>query len=143
MNPIEIGQAIDNYGIAMVMAIILPLVVWLVRYFVKQSNEDRLHYRKLVTEDMQKLHADSLENANLNKQTIILQKDVAKELEEHNRRSKKAWEKTIESLDVICDRLNDGSPAMMEIKKKLTEYTAKGIIDRRSENKKVKVDKRK
>lgn len=143
MNPIEIGQAIDNYGIAMVTAIILTLVVWLVRYFVKQSNEDRLYYRGVITTDLVKLHKSDEKNANLNNQTIILQKDMAKELEEHNGHSKKAWEKTIESLGVICDRLNGGSPAMVDMKKKLAKYTAKGIIDRRNKNKKVKIDRRK
>lgn len=127
----------------MVTAIILILVVWLVRYLVKQSNEDRLYYRGLITTDLVKLHESDEKNTNLNNQTVILQKDLAKELEEHNGQSKKAWQKTIDSLGLIADRLNGSSPAMVEIKKKLAGYTAKGIIDRRNKNKKVKTDRRK
>lgn len=78
MNPIEIGKAINDYGIAMVLAIVLILVVWLVRYLVKQQTEDRLYYRKLVTNDMKGLHQDNVKNAELNKKSLILQKDILK-----------------------------------------------------------------
>ena len=109
MNPIEIGMAIDNYGIAIVTAIILILVVWLVRYLVKQQTDDRVYYRKLVTNDMKALHADSTKNAELNNQTIVLQKDMIKQLEEHNGFTRQLGEKTVKALEIVCDRLNGGA----------------------------------
>ena len=109
MNPIEIGKAINDYGIAMVLAIVLILVVWLVRYLVKQQTDDRVYYRELVTNDMKGLHKDNVKNADLNNQTIVLQKDMMKQLEEHNGFTKKLGEKTIKALEIVCDRLNGGA----------------------------------
>lgn len=80
MGPIEIGKAIDDYGIAIVVAIILPLLVRLVWYLVKnmvsQQKEERTYYRKLVTNDMKEIHKDSLKNARLNKQSIVNQRKI-------------------------------------------------------------------
>lgn len=80
MGPIEIGKAIDTYGIAIVVAIILPLLVRLVWYLVKnmvsQQKEERTYYRNLVTNDMKEIHKDSLKNARLNKQSIVNQRKI-------------------------------------------------------------------
>ena len=76
MNPIDIGIAIDNYGIAIITAIILILVVWLVKHLVKQQTDDRVFYRKMITNDMKGLHQDNVKNADLNNQSIILLKDI-------------------------------------------------------------------
>lgn len=117
MNPIELGKAIAEDGIAIITAVMLILVVGLVWYLIRRQtkredkndtiqSEERLFYRDLVTNDMKELHKDNIKNAELNTQTIVLQKDMVKQLEKHNGHSKKAWEKTIESLGVICDKLN-------------------------------------
>ena len=119
MNPIELGKAIAEYGTPIITAVMLILVVGLIWYLIKRQSkredkhddiqkEERLFYRNLVTNDMKEIHKDNTKNAELNTQTIILQKDMAKQLEKHNGNSKKAWEKTIESLGVICDKLNGG-----------------------------------
>lgn len=80
MGPIELGKAIDTYGIAIVVAIILPLLVRLVWYLVKnmvsQQKEERSYYRNLVTNDMKEIHKDSLKNAELNKQSIVNQRKI-------------------------------------------------------------------
>lgn len=143
MNPIEIGKAIADYGVPIITGIFLVLFCRLVMYFVAQQTEDRTYYRHLVTNDMKDLHHDSVENAKLNNQTIILQKDMAKEMEKHNGYTRKLGEKTLEALDIVCDRMNGGSPASLAIKKELEWYKTRGIVDRRETDKKVKLDRRK
>ena len=117
MNPIVLGKAIAEVGIPIITAIMLILIVGLVWYLIKRQTkredkhdsiqkEERVFYRNLVTNDMKELHKDNVKNSELNIQNITLQKDMAKQLEKHNGHSKKAWEKTIESLGVICDKLN-------------------------------------
>lgn len=39
MGPIEIGKAIDTYGIAIVTAILLGLIVWLIKHFVGAQDK--------------------------------------------------------------------------------------------------------
>ena len=110
---------IENYkelGIVGVFAIMMTWYLWhQTRMQSKREDkhdlvekDERLFYRNLVTNDMREIHKDNAKNAELNIQTITLQKDMAKQLEKHNGHSKKAWEKTIESLGVICDKLNGG-----------------------------------
>jgi len=117
MNPIELGKAISEVGIPIITAVMLILVVGLVWYLIKRQTkredkhdviqkEERVFYRNLVTNDMKELHKDDAKNVELNNQTIQLQKDLSNELKEHNGHSKEAWKKTIESLNVICNKLN-------------------------------------
>ena len=40
MNPIELGKAISEYGIAIVTGIFLALICWLVRYLIKEQNKN-------------------------------------------------------------------------------------------------------
>lgn len=155
-----IKALIENYGEVGYAGIIIIAMIWYFYYQTKSQTkrddkhdaiqkEERLFYRTLVTNDMKSLHDDSLKNADLNNQTIILQKDsiilqkeLTKDLKSHNENSKEAWGKTIESLGIIADRLNGGSPASMKIKKELELYKQRGIIDRRKVNKKVEVERR-
>lgn len=120
-----IGELISNYGEIGFAGIIIILMVWLVRYLVKQSTDDKLYYRKLISNDMKGLHSDSVKNAELNSQSLILQKDMAKQLEKHNGHSKKAWDKTIDSLTIICDKLNGENSAMIKVKKELGKHKVK------------------
>jgi hypothetical protein len=87
MNPIELGKAIAEDGIAIITAVMLILVVGLVWYLIKRQTkredkhdviqaEERLFYRNLVTNDMKELHKDSVKNADLNNQSMVLLKDI-------------------------------------------------------------------
>lgn len=138
-----IGEFITNYSEIGYAGIVIITMVWLVRYLIKQTTDDKIYYRELITNDMKSLHADSVKNADLNNQTIILQKDLAKEMEEHNGYTKKLGEKTLKAFDILCDRMNGGSPASMAIKKELEWHKTRGIVDRRETDKKVEVDRRK
>ena len=138
-----IKALIENYSEIGYAGIVIITMIWLVRYLVKQTTDDKIYYRKLITNDMKDLHNDSLKNAELNNQSIILIKDMNKNLEKHNGHSQKAWEKTINSLGIIADKFNGDSPASVAIKKELEWYKSRGIVDRRVKNKKVGIERRK
>ena len=134
MGPIEIGKAIDTYGIAIVTGILLALVCYLVRllvmHFIKQQDDNNLYYRGLVTGEFNKLHKDSVKNTRLTKRSITLVKEVNESIKKQDDHAEKFSEKIVESLKIICNKMNDGG-------------LIKGIIDRRSKDIKVKEDRRK
>jgi len=87
MNPIELGKAIAETGTPIITAVMLILVVALVWYLIKRQTkredkhdkiqeEERLFYRTLVNNDLKSLHNDSVKNADLNNQSIVLLKDI-------------------------------------------------------------------
>lgn len=87
MNPIELGKAIAEVGIPIITAIMLILVVGLVWYLIRRQTkredkhdviqkEERLFYRGLVTNDMKELHQDSVRDADLHNQGIVLLKGI-------------------------------------------------------------------
>jgi len=103
MSGVEIGA----------LTILVTSMVWYLKYQTKRQakrediqdkerikreekrNEERkeeiLFIRKLVTNDIKELHQDSLKNAELNKQSLVLQKDMLK--------SQTGLVKLIESVD--------------------------------------------
>ena len=125
---------------------LVGLFVWYLKYTTKQNStregkhdaiqrEERLFYRSLVTNDMKEIHQDNLKNAELNKQSLGMIKDMNKNLEDHNGHSQKAWEKTVDILTLMCNKLNGGDPDMVEAKKRLNK-------DRRKKDKPVEVERR-
>ena len=54
---------------------------------------------------------------------MITFQDMNKNLEDHNGHSQKAWEKTIDTLSMMCDRLNGGNSKMVEAKKRLNHLS--------------------
>ena len=92
------------------------------------QKEERDYYRDLIKNDLQK-------NAILNSRSLNLQKDLIKDLESHNGHTEKFSEKVVETLTLICGKLNGGSPSMIEAKKKLNK-------DRRKKDISVKVERR-
>jgi len=136
----------ENYGEVGYAGAIIIAMIWYFWFQTKSQSkrddkhdeiqkEERLFYRALVTNDMKEIHRDNSKNTELNNKSIGLIKDMNKNLEEHNGHSQKAWEKTINSLDVIADRLNGGNPEMVAMKKRLSH-------DRRKTDKKVGVERR-
>jgi len=124
LNPIEIGKAIADVGIPIITAIMLILVVGLVWYLIrrqtkredkndaerterqdqrdKEQKEERDYYRVLITNDQKK-------NVDLNTQGIALQKEMMKEIKDHDNHSREAWKNLNGSLGAICNRLNGNS----------------------------------
>lgn len=125
---------------------LIGLMVWYLKYQTKQQSkredkhdaiqkEERLFNRNIITNELGKLHQDNLKNTELNNQSTRLIKDMNKNLENHNGHSQKAWEKTIDTLSIMCDRLNGGNSKMIEAKKKLNK-------DRRKKDVSVEVERR-
>lgn len=138
-----IGEFITNYSEIGYAGIVIITMIWLVRYLVKQTTEDKLYYRELITNDMKDLHNDSLKNADLNKESIVMLKTIKENHKEHNNYTRKLGEKTLKAFDILCDRMNGGSPASLKLKKELELYKQRGIVDRREIDKKVEVERRK
>ena len=69
----------------------------------KDQKEERDYYRGLVKDDLRK-------NVDLNVQGITLQKEMMKEIKDHDGQSREAWSKLNGSLGAICERLNNKNP---------------------------------
>jgi cbb3-type cytochrome oxidase subunit 3 len=117
MNPIELGKAIAEDGIAIITAVMLILVVGLVWYLIRrqakredrqdkertkrqdkrdeEQKEERDYSRGLIKEELGRLHHDSIENAKLNRKSIALQKSFGN--------------KTISALSDLCNKINGKS----------------------------------
>ena len=131
MNPIELGKAIADVGIPVITAVMLILAVGLVWYLIKRQTkredkhdeeraklqekydkdqkEERDYYRNLLTNDQKK-------NVDLNTQGIALQKEMLKDMKDHDNYSRDAWKNLNESLAAICTRLN-GNNFKKKVKK--------------------------
>jgi len=93
-----IGELIKNNADVGALTILVGLMVWYLKYQTKRQatredkldeerikkenkrdeerKEEILFIRKLVTNDIKELHQDSVKNAELNKQSVVLLKDV-------------------------------------------------------------------
>jgi len=138
-----VEELIGNYGDVGALTILVGMMVWYLKYQTKrqaeredkhdaerakreekcdaEQKEERNYYRNLVAIEIGKLHKDSLRNAELNEQSIMLIKNMNKNMEIHNGQSEKVSKKMVESLGLICDRLNGGSNKMIKAKKMLSE----------------------
>ena len=125
-----IKALIENYKELTVVGVFAILMSWYLWHQTKQQakreaktdeqqNEDRMFHRNLITNDLKSLHDDSTKNTELNSQSVILQKEMIQEFKEHNGHNKVFQEKAIESLGLICDRLNSGNSRMKTAKKNL------------------------
>ena len=79
----------------------------------KQQDEDRAFQKELITHGLKDIHDISLKNSELNSQSVLLQKDLIKNMEDHNGHSKKVSKKIIQSLSAVCDnmkKLNGKNP---------------------------------
>jgi len=94
MNPIELGKAIDTYGIAIVTAILLGLIVWLIKHFVTQQDKtmkDIISMSKVemkaigdTMEKMQKtIQKGYSTNSRLNRKSITMIGTLAEYINKH------------------------------------------------------------
>jgi uncharacterized membrane protein (DUF106 family) len=94
LGGIEIGKAIDAYGIAIITGILLGLIVWLVKHFVTQQDNtmkeiigmSKVEMKAIGTtmEKMQKtIQKDGSTNARLNRKSITMIGNLAEYLNTH------------------------------------------------------------
>ena len=72
MNPIEIGKAIDTYGIAIITGIFLGLICWLVRYLITEQSKNMKSILSMFKVELKALHKGDLANARLNRKSITM-----------------------------------------------------------------------
>ena len=72
MNPIELGKAISDYGIAIITGIFLVLISWLVRYLIKEQSKNMKSILDMFKVELKALHKDGLTNARLNRKSISM-----------------------------------------------------------------------
>jgi len=110
----------------------------------KMQTEEREFNRSIVKNELKELHRDSVKVADLHSKSIIVINEIGKNLQLHNGHTEKFSEKVLGAFDVLCDKMNGGSPESIALKKKLKEYEEKGIvINRRKKNIPVGDDRRK
>ena len=125
-----IKALIENYETLTVVGVFAIMMAWYLWHQTRAQSkretkhdaiqeEERLFHRNLITNDLKGLHDNSTKNTELNSQSVILQKDMIREFKEHNGHNKVFQEKAIESLGLICDRLNGGNSGMKIAKKNL------------------------
>lgn len=111
MSGVEIGA----------LTILVSLMVWYLKYQTKQQTkredksdeerarreekrdkeqkEERDYYRNVISGELRK-------NVDLNVKGITLQKEMMKEIKDHDGQSREAWNRLNGSLSAICERLN-------------------------------------
>ena len=135
MDPIDLGKAIAEYGTPIITAVMLVLVVGLVWHLIRRQTkredkhdkiqeEDRTYHRSLITNHLEHINDTNLKNTELSIQGITLQKEMMNSLEKHNEKSNEVSIKVVESLGLICNRLNGGNAAMKIAKAKLNSKGA-------------------
>ena len=83
MNPIEVAKAIDTYGIAVVTAICLGLICWLIRYLINEQSKNNKTILSMFKIELKALHKDGLTNARLNRKGIRVVKNLAEYMNKH------------------------------------------------------------
>ena len=72
MNPIELGKAISEYGIPIITAICLLLIVWLVKYLMKEQSKTNKDILSMFKVELKALHRGDQTNARLNRKSITM-----------------------------------------------------------------------
>lgn len=80
----------------------------------EERKEEMLFNRNLLINDVKSIHTISLENSKLNSQSLVLQKEMIKDLREHNGYCKEASKKIIESFSAVCNKLNNINSAKVK-----------------------------
>ena len=72
MGVIGLGKAISDYGIPIITAICLLLIVWLVKYLMKEQSKTNKSILSMFQIELKALHKDGLTNARLNRKSISM-----------------------------------------------------------------------
>ena len=129
---------IENFGDVTALSILVGLMVWYFKHQTrrqaeredkqdaarvkkeekhdKEQKEERNYYRNVISGELNK-------NVDLNVKGLALQKEMINDLNKHDDHSEKFSEKVVETLGLICDKMNGGSKRMTKAKKKLSEKT--------------------
>ena len=83
MGAIELGKAISDYGIGIVTAICLLLIVWLVKHLMNEQSKTNKSILSMFKVELKALHKDGLKNARLNRKNISMVATLTEYLNRH------------------------------------------------------------
>jgi len=83
MGGIEIGKAIDQYGIAIMTGIFLVLICWLVRYLITEQSKNMKNILSMFKVELKALHKGDQTNARLNRKSITMIGALSEYLNRH------------------------------------------------------------
>ena len=70
MNPIELGKAISAYGVPIITGVLLMLIIYLMKYFMKEQSKTNKGILSMFQIELKALHKDGKTNARLNRKSI-------------------------------------------------------------------------
>jgi len=84
MNPIELGKAMSDYGIAIIVtAVFLVLIFWLVKRLINEQSNTNKSILNMFRVELKALHKDGLRNAVLNRKSITMVGTLTEYLNRH------------------------------------------------------------
>jgi len=106
-----ISELIVNYGKLGMQGVLVILMVWLVWYLIRSIMG-------MFKNELKELHQDSLENAKLNNETIVLIKEHTKETKEDNAKFAKV-------IGNLLKASNGSNPAILKLQKEFKLFKEK------------------
>ena len=84
MGVIELGKAMSDYGIALVVtAVFLVLIFWLVKRLINEQSNTNKDILEMFKVELKLLHKDELRNARLNRKSIDMLGTLTEYLNRH------------------------------------------------------------
>jgi len=84
MEVIEIGKAMSDYGIAIVVtAVFSVLIFWLVKRLINEQSTTNKNILNMFKVELKALHQDGLKNAKLNRKSINMIGTLTEYLNRH------------------------------------------------------------
>jgi len=73
MNPIELGKAMSDYGIAIIVtAVFSVLIFWLVKRLINEQSNTNKSILSMFKVELKALHKNDITNTRLNRKSITM-----------------------------------------------------------------------
>ena len=112
--------------------VILVVFGVLINAYLKQSRDQQKEITdintkifNLFTESVKGIAEDSKENKKLNKDMLVIQAQIQKQIENHDKYDKEAWEKLLPAMEKMCDTLNGDNPKIIQLQEELKKIKEK------------------
>ena len=124
------GALAETYlkiGFAGLVAIVfLYLYIYNVKKDSKQdktTNETLTNINQkifdLFVNEIKSIDGNVMENKKLNKDITVIQAQIHKNLLDHDKYSREAWEKFLPALEKLCETMNGSNPKIVAIQKEI------------------------
>ena len=99
----------------------------------KKANETITDINKRIfnafMSEIKTIAEETHENKKLNKDSFVIQAQIQKMIQEHDKYNRETWEKFLPALEKLCDTMNGNNPKIKAIQKEITEM--KQIIQKK------------